>query len=124
MLTNLVFIYLLTATNEFVALECVIADSPDYNVYWQNPIKPEPQPWDYSVFPGTGIEVSQVQMTSLGNELKLPAVPHTCNNVPVDPQFSIEFDYSTVEVVYSSDPQGVLIPMATTYCLIKSVNGF
>ena len=69
------------------------------------------------LFSKKGIEVSQV-------ELELPAVPHTCKYVEVDPQFSIEFDYSSVEVVYICDPQGVLIPMATAYCLIKSVNGF
>lgn len=111
------------STNQFVTLESALVDSPEYGVFWSNPAQPDPLPWDYSAFPGTGIEISQVELTSSGAELGLPPVPHTCNDIRVDPQFSLEFDYSTAKVVFTTDSKGKTVPMPTAYCLIKTVNG-
>jgi transposase InsO family protein len=111
-------------TNDFVCLDAYAAADPTYNsIQWQNPVDTVPPPWDYGIFPSTGIEVFQAELTPLGAALELDPVPATCNEQSVDPQFDIEFDWTTAEVVFQSDTNGNTIPMATAYCLVKSVNG-
>lgn len=111
-------------TNDFVCLDAYAAADPTYNsIQWQNPVDTVPPPWDYGTFPSTGIEVFQAELTPLGAALELDPVPATCNEQSVDPQFDIEFDWTTAEVVFQSDTNGNTIPMATAYCLVKSVNG-
>ena len=112
------------ATNDFVNLELLVADSPEYHAFWENPLQPNQNAWDYSIFPGTGIEVYQSEFTPLGAAMQLPSVQHTCNAIQVDPTFDLEIDYSTFEVVFQSDDKGRVMPMATAYCLVKSVNNF
>ena len=112
------------ATNDFVNLELLVADSPEYHAFWENPLQPNQNAWDYSIFPGTGIEVYQSEFTPLGAAMQLPSVQHTCNAIQVDPTFDLEIDCSTFEVVFQSDDKGRVMPMATAYCLVKSVNNF
>lgn len=107
-------------TSAFVHLEATTANHPEHSLFHGSLIDPVPQDWDYSIFQDTGIEMHSVEFTELGTALQSPAIPHTCNGIEIDPQF----EFKNVEVIFTTDEKGVTMPMATAYCLVKSVNGF
>jgi hypothetical protein len=114
------------ATKDLVAIDMLTNVMPTYSLF--NGELPGPilqdefcvqVDWDYSMFPGTGLHVYDVELTPEGAAVQAPPVPNTCNGIELDP----EFIFHSVEVVFVTDKKGFTVPMATAYCLVKSING-
>lgn len=106
-------------TNDFVEIEIMNRDNPDYCLFNDSPVDTVPVEWNFGIFPGTGVEEYGQELHWIGDAFQESPMPHTCNGIEIDPTF----EFKDIQVIYAVDEHGISMPMSTAYCFVKSING-